>query len=69
MKRVGIFGSKHQTDKLLIIKRLFEKLIFWETDIYVEKKFYDYLIQDLKYEPVVAGIISDDDFDPEGFEL
>ena len=63
MKRVGIFGSKHQTDKLLIIKRLFEKLIFWETDIYVEKKFYDYLIQDLKYEPVVAGIISDDDFD------
>ena len=63
MKRVGIFGSKHQTDKLLIIKRLFEKLVFLETEIYVESKFYDYLAQELKYEPSVTGIISDDDFD------
>jgi NAD+ kinase len=63
MRRVGIFGSKHQTDKLLIIKRLFEKLVFLETEIYVESKFNDYLAQELKYEPSVTGIISDDDFD------
>ncbi|MCD8265199.1 MAG: NAD kinase [Tannerellaceae bacterium] len=58
--RVGIFGSRHQEDKLNIIKRLFEKLHALEAGIYVDKSFYDFLTGELNYHPPVADLITGD---------
>ena len=63
MKKVGIFGSEYQADKLLVIKRLFEKLISLETEIFVDRDFYHFLTKTLNYEPIVAGILTNDEFD------
>lgn len=52
--RVGIFGSKYQVEKQSQIKRLFEKLISQEAEIYVDVRFYNFLTDILNYEPPVA---------------
>ena len=41
--RVGIFGSKYQVEKQSQIKRLFEKLISQEAEIYVDVRFYNFI--------------------------
>ncbi|RKU71604.1 NAD kinase [Parabacteroides sp. AF17-3] len=61
--RVGIFGSKYQVEKQSQIKRLFEKLISQEAEIYVDVRFYNFLTDILNYEPPVAGLLTDDNFD------
>jgi len=59
--KVGVFGNSYQNDKLLAIKRLFDKLQALEADIYIDNSFYSSLTNDLKYEPSHHGILSEDD--------
>lgn len=60
--KVGIFGSEYQAEKQNQIKRLFEKLISLESEIYVEAHFYSFLTDVLNYEPQIAGLLTDDNF-------
>lgn len=60
--KVGIFGSEYQAEKQNQIKRLFEKLISLESEIYVEAHFYSFLTDILNYEPQIAGLLTDDNF-------
>ena len=57
MKKVGIFGSDYQDGKLLVIKRLFDKLAVLEAEVYVDCEFYLFLSRVLHYEPVVSGVL------------
>lgn len=61
--KVGVFGSEYQIEKQNQIKRLFEKLISLESIIYVDAAFYTFLSDVLNYEPHVAGLLTDDNFD------
>lgn len=61
--KVGIFGSEYQVEKQSQIKRLFEKLISQEAEIYVDVRFYNFLADGLSYEPPIAGLLTDDHFD------
>ena len=42
---------------------MFEKLISQEAEIYVDVRFYNFLTDILNYEPPVAGLLTDDNFD------
>lgn len=61
--KVGVFGSEYQVEKQNQIKRLFEKLRSQEAEIYVDSSFYIFLTDILNYEPPIAGLLKDDDFD------
>ena len=61
--KVGVFGSEYQVEKQSQIKRLFEKLRSQEAEVYVDSQFYYFLTDVLNFEPVVAGLLTDDDFD------
>ncbi len=61
--KFGIFGSNYQVEKQNLIKRLFEKLFSIEAEIYVDKEFYTFLTDKLKYKPSVKGLLSGDTFD------
>lgn len=61
--KVGVFGSEYQAEKQSQIKRLFEKLIALESEIYVDVLFYNFLADVLNYEPQIAGLLTDDNFD------
>ncbi|HAD02144.1 MAG TPA: NAD kinase, partial [Porphyromonadaceae bacterium] len=41
--KVGVFGSEYQEEKQNVIKRLFEKLIEKEAEIYVDYRFHIFL--------------------------
>ncbi len=60
--KVGIFGSKHQIEKLSLIRRVFDKLTEQQATIYVDARFYHYLIEAFDYQPVVTGLLTDDVF-------
>lgn len=60
--KIGVFGSAHQVEKRTQIKRLFETLQRFESEVYVDNHFYIFLRDVLEYEPPIAGIISDDNF-------
>ena len=62
MKKIGVFGSEYQSDKQLVIKRLFEKLTALEAEVYVDRDFYLFLTDALNYEPPVSGILTSDEF-------
>ena len=40
MKKIGVFGSEYQADKLLVIKRLFEKLTSLGAEVFVDRDFF-----------------------------
>lgn len=61
--KIGVFGSEYQEDKLIVIKRLFEKLNELEFQVYIDSRFNDFLLDGLNYKPQVDGIFSGDDFD------
>lgn len=61
--KVGVFGSEYQVEKQSQIRRLFEKLISQEAEIYVDVLFYNFLADVLSYEPPIAGLLTDDHFD------
>ena len=56
--KVGILGSEYQLERQNLIRRLFDKLQSLEVDIYVERKFYDFLGDAFGFEPQVAGILT-----------
>ena len=49
--KVGVFGSEYQEEKQNVIKRLFEKLIEKEAEIYVDYRFHIFLTDVLNYSP------------------
>ncbi len=59
--RVGVFGSAHQIEKQNQIKRLFETLEAFDSEVYVDSHFYSFLVDVLDYKPAVAGILERDD--------
>lgn len=61
--KVGVFGSEYQEEKQNVIKRLFEKLIEKEAEIYVDYRFHIFLTDVLYYSPPIKGELFDDDFD------
>lgn len=61
--KVGVFGSEYQVEKQSQIRRLFEKLISQEAEIYVDALFYNFLVDVLNYDPPIAGLLTDDHFD------
>ena len=61
--KVGVFGSEYQEEKQNVIKRLFEKLIEKEAEIYVDYRFHIFLTDVLNYSPPIKGVLFDDDFD------
>lgn len=61
--KVGIFGSEYQVEKQNLIKRLFGKLASLGAEIYVDCRFYTFLVDAFDFEPPVAGLLTDDTFD------
>ncbi len=61
--KVGVFGSAHQVNKQLIIKRLFNKLQELEATVYVHRDFYAFLTDILDFKPEIDGILDSDTFD------
>lgn len=60
--KIGVFGSEYQADKLVVIKRLFEKLQELEFEVFIDYSFNEFLMDGLNYNPPVNGIFKDDDF-------
>lgn len=61
--KVGVFGSEYQVEKQNLIKRLFGKLAALGAEIYVDCRFYTFLVDAFDFEPPVAGLLTDDIFD------
>jgi NAD+ kinase len=60
--KVGIFGSDYQAGKQKSIKELFDKLLFFDAEIWVENEFYAYLSRQFAYTPKISGTIDSDEF-------
>ena len=58
--KIGIFGRDYQEDKRSLIQRLFNKLNDRGGEVYVQRGFYAFLTDVLKYEPVITGVIDED---------
>lgn len=59
--RIAIFGSRHQQEDR--IKHIFDVLNTKNVEIYVQERFYEYLISEFGLHYDVAGIIKDSCFD------
>ena len=64
--KIGVFGRHDQADKSLLIQRLFSALNERGGKVYVQRNFYTFLTEVMKYKPVVAGVI---DGDPVGLDI
>jgi NAD+ kinase len=60
--KIGIFGSDYQAGKQNSIKHLFDRLIEWKAEIWVEKQFYNYLSKTFAFTPRIAGLVEGDSF-------
>jgi NAD+ kinase len=60
--KIGIFGSDYQAGKQNFIKQLFDYLIEWKAEIWVEKLFYNYLSKTFAFTPEIAGLVDGDSF-------
>ncbi|MDR0427988.1 MAG: NAD kinase [Dysgonamonadaceae bacterium] len=60
--RIGIFGSDYQAGKQTSIIRLFDRLLSFEAEIWVEKHFYNYLSKTFAFTPLIAGLINQNQF-------
>lgn len=56
---IAIFGSKHQHEKLSVIRRVFEKLSLLGAEVYPDERFYHFLVDAFGYEPPVSGFVND----------
>lgn len=61
--KIGVFGSEYQKEKQNLIKRLFEKLHALGAEIYIDALFYDFLTNQLDYDPRESGLLTNDEFD------
>ena len=58
--KIGVFGRHDQADKLPLIQRLFNKLNEHGGNVFVQREFYMFLTDSLKYKPVFTGMLDDD---------
>lgn len=61
--KVGVFGSKHQENKQILIRRLFDLLNQKEAEIFVDEQFYLFLTKRLDFHPLIKGVITGDEFE------
>jgi len=55
--KIGLFGYDYQKEKQKSIQALFDKLQTLHTEIYVEWRFYSYLIKQFAFTPAIDGLI------------
>ena len=58
--KIGVFGRQDQADKLPLIQCLFSSLSKRGGKVYVQKDFYTFLTDILKYKPVIDDVIDGD---------
>ena len=58
--RIGVFGSECGYDKLPVIKCLFEKLKQFNTEVYIQSSYNDFLNNTFDYYPEKTNVIGDD---------
>jgi len=58
--KIGVFGRRDQADKLPLIQCLFNKLNEWGGEVFIQRDFYKFLTDSLKYKPAITGILDDD---------
>lgn len=61
--RFALFGNKYQSKKSENIENLFTAIQNWKDTFYIDRPFYDYLIETNKLSMPPEGIIDNDDFD------
>ena len=64
--KIGVFGRQDQADKLPLIQSLFDSLNKRGGEVFVQKDFYAFLIDLLKYKPAISGVI---DGNPVGLDI
>lgn len=60
--KFAIFGNTYQTKKSLHIETLFQRLKQYDAEIYICKRFYEFLTTAAKLDIKIDGLIDDDDF-------
>jgi len=55
--KIGLFGNEYQLEKQKCIQILFDKLQALHAEIYIERKFYNFLLRQLDSAPTVNGLI------------
>jgi len=55
--KIGLFGNDIQTENRKCIQALFDKLQALKTEIFVERRFYNYLTKHSGYTPAITGLI------------
>ena len=55
--KTGLFGNDYQDEKQQCIQTLFDKLQALQAEIYVERRFYNYLVKRLSVMPAIEGLI------------
>jgi len=55
--KIGLFGNDYQDEKQKCIQALFNTLHELQTEIYVERRFYNYLAKRLASAPAIEGLI------------
>jgi len=58
--KIGLFGNDYQIEKQKSIQALFDKLHDLGMEIYVERRFHNYLTKQFAYTPAVNGLIETD---------
>lgn len=61
--KIGVFGSDHQQEKLILIRRLFDKLYALGAEVYIDTPFYDFLKEKLQYMPANNGLLNENTLD------
>lgn len=62
MKKIGVFGSTCQEDKIVLIKHLFDKLVELDCETYIDSDFFLFMKEKLQYNPKKNGLITGDIF-------
>jgi NAD+ kinase len=61
-KKVAVFGSRFQSEKLCLIHGLFDVFKQYDTEVYICKSFYEFLSTVTTELPTVSGVIEGHDF-------
>ena len=56
--KIGIFGCGYRSDKLPLLRRLFEKLETLKAEIFVSRDFHAFLSTTLDFRPACDGVLS-----------
>lgn len=56
--KIGIFGCGYRSDKLPLLRRLFEKLETLKAEIFVSRDFHAFLSTTFDFRPACAGVLS-----------